>query len=127
MTSVKETTAALSETVLAAKGAVQDIRRSATNMMDQARTDTAETLHSAASTVRAAGNQGSAAIEDFAEGTGQRLDATSAYIGKNDASDMAHDLRRIVRRHPGAFLLLTASVAACIGYVSGSKFGNYRD
>ena len=127
MTNMKETTAALGETVLASKSAVQEMHRSASNMMDQARADTANNLHSTASAVRAAGSQGSEAIEDFSEGAGQRLDATSSYIRKHDASDMAHDLRRIVRRHPGAFLVFTASVAACLGYVCGSKFSNSRD
>ena len=123
MTTIKETAAALGETVHAAKGAVQDLRRSASTMMDQARKDTAEALHSAASTVRSAGSQSAAAVEGCAEGTGQRLDSTSSYIRKHDAADMAHDLRTIARRHPGSFLLLTASIAAVVGYMAGSWNG----
>ena len=121
MTTMKETTAALGETVLAAKVAAQDMGRSASNMMDQARTETARNLHSAASAVRSMGNQSAAMIEECAGNTGDRLDSTSSYLRKHYAADMMHDLRKIVCRHPGSFLLLTASVAACIGYVTGTR------
>ena len=126
MTTMKETAATLGETVLAAKVAVQDIGRSASNMMDQARSDTARNLHSTASAVRSAGSQSAAMVEECAENTGARLDSTSSYIRKHDGADMMHDLRTIVRRHPGSFLLLAASVAACIGYVTGTKANRQR-
>ncbi len=126
MTTMKETAAALGETVLAAKVAVQDMGRSASDVMDQARTDTAAKLNSAASAVRSAGNQSAAMIEECSEGTGQRLDSTSSYLRKHDAADMLDDLRRIVRRHPGSFLLLTASVAAFAGYVTAAKTNRQR-
>ncbi len=41
MTTVKETAIALGEAVFAAKGAVQGIRRSASNMLDQERAQSA--------------------------------------------------------------------------------------
>lgn len=121
MTTIKETATALGETVLAAKGAVQGMRRSASNMLDQARVDTSASLHSAASAVRSAGNQGAEVIEGVAEGTGQRLASASSYLDSHDAEGMLQDLRRIVRRHPGSFLLLTATVACTIGYMTANK------
>ena len=127
MTTMKETAATLGETVLAAKVAVQDIGRSASNMMDQARADTARSLHSTASAVRSAGSQSAAAIEECAEGAADRLDSTSKYIRKHDGADMLHDLRTLVRRHPGSFLLVSASVAACVGYFAASMTRNQRD
>lgn len=126
MATMKETAAALGENVLAAKVAVQDMGRSASNVMDQARTDTAAKLHTAASAVRSAANQSASMIENCGEGAGHRLDSTSSYLDKHDAGDMMHDLRKIVRRHPGTFLLLTASVAACVGYLTASNKSNRR-
>jgi hypothetical protein len=126
MTTMKETATALGETVLAAKSAVQDLGRSATNAIDQARTDAAAKLHTAASAVRSTANKSASMIEDCAEGAGHRLDSTSSYLDKHDAGDMLHDLRRIVRRHPGPVLLLTASVAACVGYWAASNKSNRR-
>ena len=86
--------------------------------------DTSSSLHSAASAVRAAGNEGAEAIEGVAEGAGQRLASASHYLDSHDAGGMLHDLRRVVRRHPGSFLLLTATVACTVGYMTASK-NNY--
>ena len=121
MTTIKETATALGETVLAAKEAAQDIRRSASNMVDQARVGTTEALHSTASAVRSAGNQGADMIDSVAQNTDARLAATSNYIGTRDANGVLHDLRTIVRRHPGTFLFIAASVAATVGYLTASK------
>ena len=121
MTTIKETAAALGETVLAAKGAVQDIRRSASDMLDQARVDSSASLHSAASAVRSAGNKGAEVIEGAAEGTGQRLASASSYLDSHDAEGMLQDLRSIIRSHPGSFLLLTATLACTVGYMTANK------
>lgn len=121
MTTIKETAAALGETVLAAKGAVQDIRRSASDMLDQARVDSSASLHSAASAVRSAGNKGAEVIEGAAEGTGQRLASASSYLDSHDAEGMLQDLRSIIRRHPGSFLLLTATLACTVGYMTANR------
>ena len=122
MTTMKETATMLGEAALAAKVTAQDLGRSASNKMDQIRSDTADALHSAASAVRSTGSQAAASVDRCAEDTRQVLDATSSYIGKNDTTDMIHDLRTMVRRHPGSALLLTASVAACIGYFAATKY-----
>ena len=121
MTTMRETAAALSETVLAAKAAAIDLGRSASNMADQARADTAANLHSAASTVRAAGARSAEFVEEYTSDASRRLDSTSSYIRKHDGADMLHDMRRIVRRHPGAFVLFTAAVALCAGYLLAPK------
>ena len=121
MTTIKETATALGETVLAAKDAAEDIRRSASNMVNQARVGTTDALHSTASAVRSAGNQGADAIDNVAQAADVRLAATSNYIGTRDASGILHDLRTIVRRHPGTFLFVAASVAATVGYLTASK------
>jgi len=121
MTTMKDTATMLSENALAAKAAAEDMARSAGTRLDQARTDTAEALHSAASAVRSTGSQAASSVNQCAEETGQMLDSTSSYIGKHDAADMICDLRTIVRRHPGSFMVLTASVAACLGYFAATK------
>lgn len=121
MTSIKETATALGETVLAAKGAAQDVRRTASNIVDQARVGTTDALHSTASAVRSAGNQGANVIDSVAQAADVHLAATSNYIGTRDANGILHDLRTIVRRHPGTFLFVAASVAATVGYLTASK------
>ncbi len=121
MTTMKETVASISEAAIAAKSAAEEFGRSAGTRMDQARADTAGALHSAATAVRSSGSQAASGIGQCAEDTGQMLDSTSSYIGKHDGADMIHDMRTMVRRHPGSFMVLTASVAACIGYFAASK------
>ncbi len=121
MTTIKETATALGETVHAAKGAVEDMRRSASSMLDKARVDTSASLHSAASAVRTAGNQGAEVIEGVAEGAGQRLASASCYLDSHDAGGMLQDLRKVVRRNPGTFLLLTATLACTVGYMTTCK------
>ena len=126
MTNTEEKPTLLEETVLAAKGAAQDMRKSASTILDHARTGASSSLQSAASSIRAAGNQGADAIEDIAERTGQRFESASSYIDSCDAGGVMRDLRKLVRRHPGSFLLLTAAVACSVGYLSAARNGNAR-
>ena len=121
MTTIKETAASINDAAMAAKSAAEDLGRSAGVKMDQARADTADALHSAAQSVRSTGSQAAASVDQCAQDTARRLDSTSSYIGKHDATDMIHDLRTIVRRHPGTFMVLTASIAACLGYMAATR------
>jgi ElaB/YqjD/DUF883 family membrane-anchored ribosome-binding protein len=95
---------------------VEELGRSAGKRLDEARDDTGGALHSAASSVRATGRQGSEAIDNLAASTANRLDATASYIEDHDLSDLFTGLRRFARRH------LTGSLvaAAAIGFLAGS-------
>ena len=127
MTTIKESAAALGETVNAVKDNAQKMRLSVSSLIDKANTNSIDALHSAASVIRAAGDESAEAIEDFAQGTSERLAATSAYIGHRDAPGVLRDLKVLVRRHPGTFLLLTASFAAVAGYALSSKACQVKD
>src|SRR5258708_19626345 len=103
----KETAPTLAETAHDAKAAAQDLGRSAASKMDHARSDAADALHAAASAVRSTGSQAASRIDHCAEETGQMLDSTSKCIGKHGPTEMIHNLRTILRRHPVPSLFLT--------------------
>jgi ElaB/YqjD/DUF883 family membrane-anchored ribosome-binding protein len=99
-----------------AKESLEELGRSAGRRLDQARDETGDALHSAASSVRKTGRQGSAAIDDCSTRTADRLDATASFIEDHDLGDALTGLRRFARRH------LTGSLvaAAAIGFLAAS-------
>ena len=99
-----------------ARESIEELGRSAGRKLDEARDETGGALHSAASSVRKTGRQGSAAIDNCSTRTADRLDATASYIEDHDLGDAFTGLRRIARRH------LTGSLvaAAAIGFLAGS-------
>lgn len=120
MNSVKDTATAFGESLHAA-------RISATNKLGEAAVGTEDALHSAAATVRDAGAQGAAVIDDLATGAGKHLASASAYLGRTDAASVSYDMQRMVRRHPGTFVLVAAVLAAGVGYLAGSQTCRTRD
>jgi hypothetical protein len=100
-------------TIKDAVTAANDARHATAQMLDQTGAGSAETLRAAA-----------ASIDGFADRTEQRFTAASNIVESYDAGTMVHDLRRIVRRHPGSFLLAAAAIAATVGYVAGSSKGS---
>jgi hypothetical protein len=87
---------------------VEGFARSAGEKLEAARTGTGEALHAAASSVR----KSSAAIENVATGTADRLDATASYVE-------GWSLREFARNHMSAFVIM----AAAIGFWAGSAMG----
>ena len=98
-----------------AKESVEELGRSAGRKLDDARDQTAESLHTAASSVRKTGRQGSGAIDNLAAGTADRLDATASYVDNYDPRDMLNGARNFFRKR------LTASLVAAVavGFVAG--------
>jgi len=90
--------------------------RSASRKVDDAREVTADTLHTAASSVRKTGRQGSAAIDDLATGAADRLDATATYVEDHDLRDAWIGLRRFGRRHLAGALV----AAVAFGFLAGA-------
>jgi hypothetical protein len=105
----------LSDLGAAGKDSIDELRRSTGRKLDDARSETAEALHAAASSVRSTGRQGSEAIDHIADTAADRLDATAAYVEENDFRDAFGGLRRFCRRHLTG-TLLAAGVA---GFVAG--------
>jgi len=116
MTSLKTFTDAASELGKDARESLEELGRSAGKTLDGARDETAGALHTAASSVRATGRQGSEAIDNLATGTADRLDATASYVEDHDLRDVFTGLRRFGRRH------LTGALvgAIAVGFLAGA-------
>ena len=99
-----------------ARESIEELGRSAGRKLDEARDETGGALHSAASSVRRAGREGSAVIDNCSTRTADRLDATASYIEDHDLGDAFTGLRRFARRHPTSSLV----AAAAIGFLAGS-------
>jgi ElaB/YqjD/DUF883 family membrane-anchored ribosome-binding protein len=99
-----------------AKDSMEDLGRSAGRRLDEARDETGAALHTAASSVRKTGRQGSEAIDNLATSAADRLDATASYVEDHDLRDAFAGLRRFGRRHLAGSLV----AAAAIGFFAGS-------
>jgi hypothetical protein len=112
LTSLKTVVDTASDLGRDARQSVEDLGRK----LDDAKDQTAEALHTAASTVRRTGRQSSAAIDEFATGAADRLDNSAAYVDNHELSDVFNGLRRFGRRHLAESLLFTAA----IGFLAGA-------
>jgi len=118
MTTLKTVTETAAELGNQARESIEELGRTAGRKLDEARDGTGGALHSAASSVRRAGLQSSAAIDNCSTRTADRLDATASYIEDHDLGDAFTGLRKFARRHPTRSLM----AAAAIGFLAGSAF-----
>jgi ElaB/YqjD/DUF883 family membrane-anchored ribosome-binding protein len=95
---------------------VDDLGREAAHTLDHARQETAESLHSAASSIRRGGRQGSKAIENLAESIAKPLEGAGSYVKKHDLKRAIGDSRQLVRRYPAESLFLAAGVGLLTGF-----------
>ena len=116
MTPIRTLTESASELGKEPKESVEELGRSAGRKLDQARDDTGEALHAAASSVRTTGHKGSEAIDNCSTRTADRLDATASYVEDHDLRDVFSGLRRFGQRHLTGSLV----VAAAVGFLAGS-------
>ena len=116
MTTLRTLSETASELGKEAKESIEELGRSAGKKLDEARDETGDALHSAASSVRRTGRQGSAAIDNCSTRTADRLDATASYIEDHDLGDVFTGLQRFARRHLTGSLV----VAVAIGFLAGS-------
>lgn len=116
MTTLRTVTETAAELGQQARESLEDLSQSAGKKLDAARDETGGALHSAASSVRRAGREGSAAIDKCSTRTADRLDATASYIEDHNLGDAFTGLRRFARRHPTSSLV----AAAAIGFLAGS-------
>jgi hypothetical protein len=116
LTTLRTLTETASELGKEAKESVEELGRSAGRKLDQARDDTGDALHAAASSVRSTGRKSSDAIDNCSTRTADRLDATASYIEDHDLRDAFTGLRKFARRH------LTGSLVAAVavGFLAGS-------
>jgi hypothetical protein len=116
LTPIRTLTESASEFGKEAKQSVEELGRSAGRKLDEVRDETGAALHTAASTVRKTGRQGSKAIDSLAAGAADRLDATGTYVEDHDLRDALTGLRRFGRRHLAGSLV----AAAALGFFAGS-------
>jgi len=116
LTTLRTLTETASELGKDARESIEDLGRSAGRKLDEARDETGSALHSAASSVRRTGRQGSEAIDNFATGAADRLDATASYVEDHDLRDVYTGLRKFGRRH----LTGTVVAAAAVGFLVGA-------
>lgn len=116
MTSLRNLTDAASELGKGAKESAEELGRSAGRRLDDAREETADALHTAASSARKTGRQGCEAVDNLATGAADRLDATASYIEDHDLRKLFRDLRKFGRQH------LTGSLvfAVAFGFLAGA-------
>jgi ElaB/YqjD/DUF883 family membrane-anchored ribosome-binding protein len=118
LTTLKTVTETASELGKEAKASMEELRRSAGRRLDEARDETGDALHTAASSVRTTGRRGSEAIDNLATSTADRLDATASYVEDHDLRSVFTGLHRSVRRHPTGSLV----AAVAIGFFAGCAF-----
>lgn len=116
MTTLRTLTETASELGKEARESIEELGRSAGRKLDEARDETGDALHSAASSVRRTGRQSSEAIGDCSTRAADRLDATASYIEDHDLGDAFNGLRRFARRHMAGSLV----AAAAIGFLCAS-------
>jgi ElaB/YqjD/DUF883 family membrane-anchored ribosome-binding protein len=84
--------------------------------VDDTRKRTADTLESAADSVRTAGNESAAAIHHLTEETGKRLDSTASVVRNTCVSEkLLGGFRNSIRRNP----MTSLAVAAAFGILAG--------
>ena len=118
MTTLDELTERASGLGKNAKESIEGLGRSANRKLDDARDETGDALHTAASSVRKTGRQSSEAIGNLAGTTADRLDAAASYVEDLDLRDAFAGLRRFGRRHLTGCLVATGA----IGFLAGSAF-----
>ena len=115
MNVLTETVSQLGGKMSDAKETAGDLARSAGQQLDQARRNTADVLHTAASSVRTTGSRGADAIGQVATGAADKLDATASFVQEHDLGSAITSLRRFGRRHPTSTLLAGMAVGVFAG------------
>lgn len=116
LTTVKTLTESASQLGNEARESIEELGRSAGRKLGEAQEETGAALHTAASSVRKTGRQGSEAIDNLATSAADRLDATASYVENHDLHDAFVGLRRFGRRHLAGSLV----AAVTIGFFAGS-------
>lgn len=99
-----------------AKESMEEFGRSAGRGLEEARDQTGDALHAAASTVRSKGRQSSRAIGDITAGAADRLDATASCIEDLSLRNAAADLKKFASRNVTRCLV----AAVALGFVAGT-------
>lgn len=110
----------VTEAAAVAKEKLSDLGRQTARQIDASREPTADALENAASTLQAQAGKlpGSPTLRSAARSTAHGLESTAGYLRQHDLTAMGTDIQYLVRRNPGASLL----VAVGIGFLIGRAF-----
>lgn len=105
------------DTASKAKDHAQSVAQTAVDTTDQNRGTAARVLADAASTIHdsAAGLPGGERVTHLADAAADHLDAAADYVQHHTTSQMAADLRHIVKRYPGTSMLIAATAGLLVG------------
>jgi ElaB/YqjD/DUF883 family membrane-anchored ribosome-binding protein len=101
---------------------VQSNIKSFQDKADDVRKRTADTLESAADSIRAAGNESADTIHDIANGAGKKLDSTAGFVrtacvkAPFGSGKILGSVRHSVRRNPVGSLAIAAAVGVVAGF-----------
>ena len=98
-----------------AKDKLNDLAQSAGERIERGRVGTAETLESAAATVRTRGGEAGAAITDLSGKAATNLDTSARYVRNATFGQVWSDIGALARRHPGAIAVSAIVAGYCMG------------
>jgi len=115
---IKEMTSKASEELDRGQKRVEDLSRTAGEVLNGAGQGTASALEDAASSVRTAGASVAEATKNLSAKTADKLDSAAASLRTDGVRGMLLGMRQVIGRHPTTFVFL----AAGLGFVVGSAF-----
>jgi hypothetical protein len=88
--------------------------------VDDVGREAASGLHTAASTIRRGGRQGSKAIKELAENTADTLDGVGSFVEKHNLKHAVGEFRGTVRRYLGRRYTAQSLILGCgVGLLAG--------
>ena len=94
---------------------ISDFAQSAAERIEKGRVGTAETLESAAATVRTKGEEAGAAITDLSSKAATNLDTSARYVRNASLGQVWSDMGALARQHPGAIAVSAIVAGYCMG------------
>jgi hypothetical protein len=97
------------------KSKLTDLAQSAAESFERGRAGTAESLESAAATVRTKGGEAGAAITDLSGRAATNLDTSAHYVRNTSLGQVWSDVGALARQHPGAIAVSAILAGYCMG------------
>jgi hypothetical protein len=97
------------------KDKLNELAQSAGEKFERGRVGTADTLESAATTIRTKGGEAGAAITDLSGKAATNLDTSARYVRNANIGQVCSDIGALAGRHPGAIALSAIVAGFCMG------------
>jgi ElaB/YqjD/DUF883 family membrane-anchored ribosome-binding protein len=122
MSNLAETASQLGAIVSEAQGRAEGLTRTAGKKLDEARDETADAIHRAASSVRTTARHSCEVLDDLATSAADKMDVTASYVEDHDPRRLFAGCRQFISKYPTGSLM----VATAIGFVAGSTVRRIR-